>query len=140
MSHQRLIPSWVSKVDRRGIPRAALLITYLTAVALTYCNLSAGGIEVFNWLAQIATTGYFMVWVVIGITSFRFRAALKAQKDPLFEQQYAWSCKWWPIPPIWLLSLCTLYTACSLYLALYPIGSDTPSAYGFFQYMIGKFA
>ncbi|KAK4505160.1 hypothetical protein PRZ48_003123 [Zasmidium cellare] len=137
MSHQRLIPAWVAKVDRRGRPRAALLITYASAVALTYCNLSAGGIEVFNWLAQIATTGYFGVWIVIGITSFRFRAALKAQNDPLFKQQYAWSCKWWPIPPAWLLTCCALYAGCSFYLALYPIGADTPSAYSFFQYMIG---
>lgn len=137
MSHQRLIAAWVAKVDRKGRPRIALLITYLSAVALTYCNLSAGGITVFNWLAQIATTGYFGVWVVIGITSFRFRAALKAQKDPLFDQMYAWKCKWWPIPPIWLLACCGLYTGCSFYLALYPIGSDVPSAYSFFQYMIG---
>lgn len=137
MSHQRLIPAWVAKVDRKGRPRIALLITYFSAVALTYCNLSAGGITVFNWLAQIATTGYFGVWVVIGVTSFRFRAALKAQKDPLFDQMYAWKCKWWPFPPIWLLTCCGLYTGCSFYLALYPIGSDVPSAYSFFQYMIG---
>ncbi|EME86013.1 uncharacterized protein MYCFIDRAFT_186399 [Pseudocercospora fijiensis CIRAD86] len=137
MSHQRLIPAWVAHVDRKGRPRWALLITYTSAVALTYCNLSAGGITVFNWLAQIATTGYFMVWVVIGITSFRFRAALKAQDDPLFEQRYAWRCKWWPVPPAWLLLCCSLYTGCSFYMALYPIGSDTPSAYSFFQYMIG---
>ncbi|KAF7189999.1 Amino-acid permease GAP3 [Pseudocercospora fuligena] len=137
MSHQRLIPSWVAHVDRQGRPRWALLITYTSAVALTYCNLSAGGITVFNWLAQIATTGYFMVWVVIGITSFRFRAALKAQDDSLFRQNYAWQCKWWPVPPAWLLLCCSLYTGCSFYLALYPIGSDSPSAYSFFQYMIG---
>ncbi|CAK3973554.1 amino acid permease [Lecanosticta acicola] len=137
MSHQRLIPAWIAKVDRQGRPRWALLITYLSAVTLTYINLSAGGISVFNWLAQIATTGYFGVWVVIGITSFRFRAALKAQKDPLFDQKYAWMCKWWPFPPIWLLTCCSLYTGCSIYLALFPIGSDAPSAYSFFQYMIG---
>jgi yeast amino acid transporter len=137
MAHQRLIPGWVAKVDRQGRPRIALGITFAVAIALTYCNLSAGGIEVFNWLGQIATTGYFMVWVVIGITSFRFRAALKAQDDPLWQQPYAWKCKWWPFPPAWLLICCSLYTGCSFYLALYPIGEDTPSAYSFFQYMIG---
>jgi amino acid transporter len=121
MSHQRLIPAWMAKVDSRGRPRAALLITILAAVLLTYLNLSAGGITVFNWLAQIASTGYFMVWVVISITSFRFRAALKAQDDPLLLQTYAWKCSCWPLPPTWLLTCCAFYTGCSFYLALYPI-------------------
>ncbi|KAI7334543.1 hypothetical protein KC315_g3690 [Hortaea werneckii] len=137
MSHQRLIPRWIARVDRRGRPRTALAITLGVAIALTYCNLSAGGIEVFNWLAQISTTGYFCVWIVVGITSLRFRAALKAQNDPLFRESHAWKCAVWPFPPIWLLICCTLYTGCSVYLALYPIGAEVPSAYSFFQYMIG---
>lgn len=103
--------------------KAALLITTVVAIALTYANLSAGGITVFDWLAQIASTGYFMVWVVIAITSFRFRAALKAQNDPLFTKVHAWKCSFWPLPPIWLLVCCSLYVACSFYLALYPIVS-----------------
>lgn len=43
----------------------------------------------------------------------------------------------WPLPPVWLLICCKLYTGCSVYLGLYPIGAETPSAYSFFQYMIG---
>jgi amino acid transporter len=128
MSHQRLIPAWVAGVDSKGRPRASLAITAVVAVLLTYINLSAGGITVFNWLAQIATTGYFMVWVVIAITSFRFRAALKAQDDPLFDQVYAWKCSFWPLPPIWLLICCSLYMGCSFYLALYPIVRQLPSS------------
>ena len=123
MSHQNLIPQWVAKVDSKGRPRWAIVITIIAAIALTYCNLSAGGIEVFTWLGQIASTGYFMVWVVVAIVSFRFRAALKAQNDPLFNEPYAWKCSLWPIPPILLLTCCSFYTACSFYLGLYPIVS-----------------
>ncbi|RDW85811.1 putative amino acid permease [Coleophoma crateriformis] len=137
MSHQRLIPAWIAKVDDQGRPRVALLITTVVAIVLTYMNLSAGGITVFNWLAQIASTAYFMVWVVIAVTSFRFRAALKAQNDPLFTESYAWKCSFWPLPPIWLGICCTMYTGCSIYLALYPIGSTEISAYYFFEYLIG---
>ncbi|KAJ5725154.1 uncharacterized protein N7483_006511 [Penicillium malachiteum] len=137
MSHQGLISAWVAKVDSRGRPRVSLAITGALSVILTYINLSGEGTTVFNWLAQIASTGYFMVWFVIAITSFRFRAALKAQNDPLFDQIYSWKCSIWPIPPIWLLTCCCFYIACSLYLALYPIGSNTPTAYYFFQYMFG---
>lgn len=123
MSHQDLIPQWFAKVDAKGRPRYSIAVTLVAAIALTYCNLSAGGIEVFTWLGQIASTGYFMVWVVVAMTSFRFRAALKAQNDPLFSEPYAWKCALWPVPPILLLTCCTLYTVCSFYLGLYPIVS-----------------
>ncbi|KAL4910982.1 hypothetical protein BDW74DRAFT_184559 [Aspergillus multicolor] len=137
MAHQGLIPAVVSKVDSRGRPRVALGITGALAITLTYINLSAEGITVFNWLSQIASTGYFMVWLVIAITSFRFHAALKAQNDPLFTETYAWKCALWPLPPIWLLTCCCFFIGTSFYLALYPIGSDTPTAKYFFQYMFG---
>ncbi|KAJ4421732.1 hypothetical protein N0V82_003576 [Gnomoniopsis sp. IMI 355080] len=137
MSRQHLIPDWVARVDSRGRPRWAIAITCAGAIALTYCNLSAGGITVFNWLSNIASTGYFMVWAVIAITNFRYRAAIKAQNDPLFQQVYAWKCSLWPLPPIWLLMCCSLYIGCAIYLGLYPIGSNTPSAYAFFEYVIG---
>ncbi|KAL5343176.1 amino acid permease/ SLC12A domain-containing protein [Aspergillus crustosus] len=137
MAHQGLISSWVAKVDSRGRPRISLALTSILCVILTYINLSGEGITVFNWMGQIASTGYFMVWLVISITSFRFRAALKAQADPLFTEVYAWKCAIWPIPPMWLLTCCCFYIGTSFYLALYPIGSDTPTAYYFFQYMFG---
>ncbi|KAL4810959.1 amino acid permease/ SLC12A domain-containing protein [Aspergillus unguis] len=137
MSHQGLIPGWVSSVDSRGRPRASLGITAVLAITLTYINLSGEGITVFNWLSQIASTGYFMVWFVIAITSFRFRAAVRAQNDSLFEEIYAWKCALWPFPPAWLGTCCCFFIGTSFYLALYPIGSDTPSAYYFFQYMFG---
>ncbi|KAL4966281.1 amino acid permease/ SLC12A domain-containing protein [Aspergillus stella-maris] len=137
MAHQGLIPAWVSKVDSRGRPRISLGITAILCITLTYINLSGEGITVFNWLSQIASTGYFMVWLVIGITSFRFRAALRAQGDGLFGEVYAWKCSIWPVPPGWLVVCCGFYIGTSFYLALYPIGSDTPTAYYFFQYMFG---
>ncbi|CAN8103343.1 unnamed protein product [Discula destructiva] len=137
MSHQKLIPEWVAAADAQGRPRWAVGITCVSAIALTYCNMSAEGIEVFTWLSNIASTGYFMVWVVVAITSFRFRAALKAQNDGLFTEPYAWPCSFWPLPPIWLLLCCSFYIASAIYFALYPVGSDTPTAYGFFQYLIG---
>ncbi|EFW99737.1 amino acid permease [Grosmannia clavigera kw1407] len=137
MAHQRLIPGILARVDAKGRPMPALLLTTAMTILMTYINLSAGGTVVFDWLSQIASTGYFMVWFFIAVTSFRFRAALKAQNDPLLSEAYAWKCALWPLPPIWLLICCCLFMACSLYLALYPIGSNTVSAHYFFQYMFG---
>lgn len=121
MAHQRLIPQMLASVDSKGRPVPSLVVTSAMTILMTYINLSAGGITVFNWLAQITSTGYFMVWFFVAVTSFRFRAALKAQNDPLFTEPYAWKCALWPFPPLWLLTCCCLYLGCSFYLALYPI-------------------
>ncbi|OQE03819.1 hypothetical protein PENSOL_c001G03459 [Penicillium solitum] len=60
MAHQGLISPYLAKVDSRGRPRVSLAITGALCIILTYINLSEEGITVFNWLAQIASTGYFM--------------------------------------------------------------------------------
>lgn len=138
MAQQGLIHSYIAKVDSRGRPRVSLAITGILAIILTYINLSAGGTTVFNWLAQVASTGYFMVWFVISITSFRFRAALKAQNDPLFNEIYAWRTSLWPFPPIWLFSCCLFYISCSFYLALYPIVCYHPPSVLFFTVIANR--
>ena len=40
MAVQRLIPIWIAQVDRRGRPVRSLVITCLSAVVLTYINMS----------------------------------------------------------------------------------------------------
>jgi amino acid transporter len=91
----------------------------------------------YTWFVSITSTSFFMVWALGCITSWRFRAALKAQADPLFQEIYAFECLWWPLPPIWLFACCILFTVGCFYIGLYPIGQDVPSVYSFFSYMIG---
>ena len=45
MGNQKLIPEWVAQVDRSGRPVRSLIITCLTAVTLTYINLSGKYLE-----------------------------------------------------------------------------------------------
>lgn len=40
MANQRLVPEWIARVDRRGRPVRSLIVTCLSAVVLTYINLS----------------------------------------------------------------------------------------------------
>jgi amino acid transporter len=139
LSAQGIIPKFISRVDSKGRPRWALAITISIAVILTYINLSgkypisplvkkfiliqhtATGIVVFTWLVSITSSSFFLVWFVIAITSWRFRAALKAQNDPLFTEVYAYRCMWWPIPPIYLFSGSCVLLVCCIYIGLYPI-------------------
>ncbi|KAL4998747.1 hypothetical protein BDV10DRAFT_184887 [Aspergillus recurvatus] len=95
------------------------------------------GYNCLQLVVEIASTGYFMVWLVISIISFRFRAALKAQNNPLFSELYTWRCALWPLPPIWPLTYYCFFIGTSFYVALYPTKSDTPTAEYSFQYMFG---
>ncbi|CZR61357.1 related to amino acid transport protein GAP1 [Phialocephala subalpina] len=137
MAAQGLIPSFIARVDSTGRPRWAVAITVMVAVILTYMNLSATGTTVFTWLVSITSSSFFIVWFVICITSWRFRAALKAQNDQLFTEVYAHRTWAWPIPVVWLFAGSTVLLVSCIYIGLYPIGVSTPSVYYFFEYMIG---
>lgn len=50
MGNQKLVPEWVAQVDRRGRPVRSLIITCVTAVVLTYINLSC---KCLNWSLQL---------------------------------------------------------------------------------------
>ena len=45
MSNQKLIPEWIAHVDRKGRPIRSLIVTCLTAVVLSYINLSGKCLE-----------------------------------------------------------------------------------------------
>ncbi|KEF57301.1 uncharacterized protein A1O9_05218 [Exophiala aquamarina CBS 119918] len=149
LSYQGLIPQLIAaKVDSRGRPVWSLIITGVVSIALTYINLSGNevvltynfvgtGTTIFIWLSSITASAFFIVWIVVAVTSLRFHAALKKQNDMLFTEVLAWRCWWWPVPAIWLLAVSTLLFICCLYSGLYPLGADVISAENFFQYNIG---
>lgn len=137
LAAQGLIPKFMSKVDDRGRPRWALFVTSIVGVILTYINLGSGGVTVFTWFTSITSSSFFSIWIVLCIVSYRFRAALKAQNDPLFEQVYAWKSNLWVFIITWLALGCALMTAACIYIGLYPIDSDGVSVESFFQYVLG---
>ena len=47
MGNQKLVPEWVAQVDRKGRPVRSLIITCVSAVILTYINLSGKYFKMF---------------------------------------------------------------------------------------------
>ncbi|KAJ5550278.1 hypothetical protein N7461_004976 [Penicillium sp. DV-2018c] len=137
MAHQNLIWQRLAKVDSRGRPRLALIITSVVAVVLSYIQLAAGGLTVLNWLISITSASFFTNWIIMSFVSWRFHCALEAQHDPLFTEIYAWRSTCWPLAPAWLtlISLCLL--VCCIFLGIEPVGGSGFSASKFFQYMLG---
>lgn len=145
MALQKLLPSFIAKVDEKGRPRWALAITAIVAVVLTYMSLNgkslpmiyplpianenytASGLEVLNWFIAITSASFFVNWAIIAFTSLRFRAVLKAQKSPIFDQQYGWKSNLWPLAPVIVLTISTMLFACLLYLSIQPVVCAAPS-------------
>ncbi|KAF9877998.1 amino acid permease [Colletotrichum karsti] len=137
MAHQKLISERLARVDSKGRPRLALLITCAVAIILSYIQLASAGLEVLNWLISITSASFFTNWIIISFTNWRFHGALKAQNDPLFSQTYAWRSAAWPLAPAWLMLVSLILLASCLICGIDVIGSDSFSAKNFFQYMIG---
>ncbi|ETN43600.1 uncharacterized protein HMPREF1541_02759 [Cyphellophora europaea CBS 101466] len=140
MAHKKLIPEYFATVDDKGRPRWALAITCGVGVFLSYLSLSAGGYELFIWLVNISSTAFFVNWLIIGYTSIRFHAALRAQSSPLLHPTttpYAWTSYRWPLMPAWLLLVSLLLTACCIQAAVQPLNGAKLTPYYFFQYIIG---
>lgn len=89
MAHQNLISHWIAQVDCRGRPRRALLVTCTVGVMFTHINLSSGGKDALNWLVQITASSFFVNWIIVAFTSYRFHQCLKAQNDSLSNEVYA---------------------------------------------------
>ncbi|KAL3468515.1 amino acid permease/ SLC12A domain-containing protein [Aspergillus heterothallicus] len=137
MALQKLIPSFIAKVDDKGRPRWALLLTSAVGVVLTYMSLSGKGLEVLNWLISITSASFFINWAIVAFTSFRFRTAVKAQNAPIFSGTYSWKSPLWPLAPAGALIVSILLLVCLLYSSIEPLGEMGFTAYNFFMNIIG---
>ncbi|KAL2849455.1 amino acid permease/ SLC12A domain-containing protein [Aspergillus pseudoustus] len=137
MALQKLIPPFIAKVDDKGRPRWALLITSVVGIILTYMSLSGKGLEVLNWLISITSASFFINWAIVAFTSFRFRAAVKAQNAPIFSGTYSWKSPLWPLAPAGALTISTLLLICLLYSSIEPLGDTGFTTYNFFMNILG---
>ncbi|KAL4881049.1 amino acid permease/ SLC12A domain-containing protein [Aspergillus karnatakaensis] len=137
MALQKLLPSFIANVDESGRPRWALLFTGVVGVILTYMSLSGNGLEVLNWFIAITSASFFINWAIVAFTSFRFRAAVKAQNATLFTESYSWTSFLWPLTPVVVLVISSLLLVCLLYAGIKPLGDTGFTAYNLFSNIIG---
>ncbi|KAL4785927.1 amino acid permease/ SLC12A domain-containing protein [Aspergillus varians] len=137
MALQKLVPSFIANVDEKGRPRMALLITGALGVILTYMSLSGNGLEVLNWFISITSASFFINWGIVSYTSFRFRAAIKAQGATFFTESYSWQSPLWPLTPIVGFFISTLLLVCLLYSSIKPLNDASFTVSNFFTYIIG---
>jgi lysine-specific permease len=105
MAKERQAPRSFGKVNRRGAPIPALIITVLVG-ALTFLSSQFGADQVYIWLLNAAGLTGFITWVGISISHFRFRKAWAAQGKDLSSLSYR--ARWYPLGPLFAFILCVV--------------------------------
>ncbi len=96
-------PRWLAKLNRRGVPFAALLVTSAFGLLAFLASLFGEGV-VYVWLLNASGMSGFIVWLGIAVSHYRFRRAWKAQGRSLDELPYR--AKWYPFGPVLAMILC----------------------------------
>ncbi|MFY0760627.1 amino acid permease [Metabacillus dongyingensis] len=107
MAKDNQAPKFLAKVNRRGIPMNALIITTLIG-GLAFLT-SVFGDHVFTWLLNASGLTGFIAWIGIAVSHYRFRRAYVAQGGDLNELKY--KAKWFPLGPILSFILCMIVIA-----------------------------
>lgn len=106
MARDKKAPRFLGKVNHRGIPMAALIVTTIVGAMTFITTLTENGTVIYTWLLSASGLTGFIVWVGIAISHYRFRKAFIKQGHNLNELKY--KAKFFPFGPILALILCIL--------------------------------
>jgi lysine-specific permease len=98
-------PKLFAKVNDRGIPVNALLLTTLIGMFAFLASLFGDGV-VYTWLLNASGMSGFIAWLGIAVSHYRFRKAYAAQGYDLNQLPY--KAKWFPFGPIFAFIVCCI--------------------------------
>lgn len=98
-------PRFLTKVNKRGVPVWALIITALIGAFAFLASIFGDGI-VYTWLLNISGLSGFIAWLGIAVSHYRFRKAYVAQGRDLNDLPYR--AKWFPFGPIFAFVVCMI--------------------------------
>ncbi|MEJ8548108.1 amino acid permease [Brevibacillus borstelensis] len=98
-------PRLFAKVNSRGVPINALLLTTLIGMFAFLSSLFGDG-TVYIWLLNASGMSGFIAWLGIAVSHYRFRRAYVAQGHDL--KQLPYRAKWFPFGPILAFIICLI--------------------------------
>ncbi|ANE46962.1 gamma-aminobutyrate permease [Paenibacillus swuensis] len=101
-------PKFLAKLDSRGIPVAAVLVTAAVGLLSFFASFYGDG-QVYLWLLNASGMSGFIAWLGIAISHYRFRRAFVAQGRSVSELPYR--SLWFPFGTILAASMCILVIA-----------------------------
>jgi len=96
-------PKFLKKLNKRGIPINALLVTTAVGMLAFLASFFGDGV-VYLWLLNASGMCGFITWLGIAISHYRFRRAYVAQGRDLSEFPYR--ARWFPFGPLFAFALC----------------------------------
>ncbi len=105
LAQKKHVPAIFGKVNKRGVPLAALIATSMVA-ALTFLSSLFGNGKVYFWLLNASSLSGFIAWLGIAISHYRFRKAYLKQGRSLKELPYV--AKGYPFAPLLAFALCLI--------------------------------
>ncbi|WP_035424924.1 amino acid permease [Bacillus sp. UNC438CL73TsuS30] len=114
MAKEGQAPRIFAKLNKRGVPFAAIILTTAIGMLAFLSSIFGDGI-VYVWLMNsIGITG-FIFWLGISVSHYRFRKAYLAQGYSL--RQLPYRAKLYPFGPIFAISICLIVTLAQNYQA-----------------------
>ncbi|MDN4604418.1 amino acid permease [Paenibacillus sp. F6_3S_P_1C] len=98
-------PRFLGRLNKKGIPMNALLLTTAVGMLAFLASLFGDGI-VYTWLLNASGMCGFITWLGIAISHYRFRRAYVAQGRDLNNLPYR--ARWFPFGPIFAFVLCII--------------------------------
>lgn len=114
-------PKFLAKLNHRGIPVNALLLTTLVGMVAFLASLFGDGV-VYSWLLNASGMCGFITWLGIAICHYRFRRAYVAQGRDLNKLPY--KARWFPFGPLFAFVLCFIVILGQSYSAISENGID----------------
>ncbi|MBO0997737.1 amino acid permease [Bacillus sp. SD075] len=119
-------PKFLGKLDKRGVPVNALIVTSLVGCVAFLASFFGDGV-VYIWLLNASGMAGFVTWVGIAIAHYRFRKAYAAQGLDMDALPYR--AKGFPFGPIFALVLCIIIIIGQGYQAFSSDGIDWNSMF-----------
>ncbi|WP_347940781.1 amino acid permease [Peribacillus simplex] len=119
-------PKFLGKLDKRGVPVNALIVTSLVGCVAFLASFFGDGV-VYIWLLNASGMAGFVTWVGIAIAHYRFRKAYAAQGLDMNDLPFR--AKGFPFGPIFALVLCTIIIIGQGYQAFSSDGIDWNSMF-----------
>lgn len=130
MSHIGNLPKFLSRVDRKGRPINAILLTLFFGL-LSFVAASDKQNEVFTWLSALSGLSTIFCWMAINLSHIRFRQAMTKQNISLdelpFISQTGVYGSWYGLIVLFLVLVASFWTS------LFPLGGDGADAQSFFE-------
>ena len=130
MAHIGNLPKKLGKVDKRGRPINATLVTLFFGL-LSFIAASDKQNEVFTWLSALSGLSTIFCWMAINISHIRFRQAMIKQNRSLDEMPYLSQTGVWG--SLYGVVVLFLVLVASFWTSLFPLGGDSADVQSFFE-------